>query len=208
MRPGGHFDLTDGAGEVRVLAGAKDVVLTLDLGLELTVRVENLGVQGPATPAGTLLVRRGERRLQLSPQGSGSDAYRFLGLRPGDDCTFWIPAQGPQGDRCVYAPGLRPGGEVTVRAVPSRSITGRLKVPAGAQNLQVSASTDDGPGTGGTVKPDGSFEIRGIPEGTTWTVHGHAQSADGASWFMGQATAAAGASVEIELKPPEVPTGK
>jgi hypothetical protein len=208
MVSGLPFDHNDTTGEVRVRAGTKDVVITIDLGLDLVVRVENPGDLGPHMPGASLVVRRGAQTIGLSPQGDPTTGYRFRGLQSGDVGTFWIPAQGgQQGTHSVYAPGLRPGADVRVRAMPGRSITVRLKVPAGAENVGVSANLD-GLGVGGEARPDGSYEIRGIPDGTSWTVTGYAKPPDSSAWLTGQATASAGATVEIELKPPEAPDGK
>jgi len=208
MVPGLTFDLSDATGEVRVRAGARDVVITVDLGLDLVVRVENPADLGPNVTGATLVVRRGAQTIRLSPQGDPTAGYRFRGLQSSDVGTFWIAAQGdPQGTYSVYAPGLRPGADVRVRAAQGRSITVKLKVPAGAGNVHVSAELD-GLGVGGEARPDGSYEIRGIPDGTSWTVTGSATPSDRSASLTGQATASAGATVEIELKPQESPQGK
>jgi hypothetical protein len=207
MVPGLPFDHNDTTGEVRVPAGTKGVVIALDLGLDLVVRVENLSDLGPNTPGAFLVVRRGGQTVHLLPQDAPTTGYRFRGLALGDVGTFWIPVQGVEGTHSVYAPGLRPGADVRVRAMPGRSIIVRMQVPAGADNVNVSA-TLDGHGVGGEARPDGSYEIRGIPPGTTWTVKGHARSSGGSIWLTGEATAVAGATVEIELKPQESSQGK
>jgi 5-hydroxyisourate hydrolase-like protein (transthyretin family) len=198
----------DTTGDVTVPAGTKDIVLTVDLGLELTVRVDNLAAQGRVSIPGTLLVHRDGQVMHLLAQGAGSGSYRFQGLQTGDECAFWIHVGGTLGARTAYATGLKPGADVQVSAAEGRSITGMLKMPAGSGNVRVGASTPEGFGVGAQVNPDGTFEIRGLPEGITWTVAGTARSPDGSTWLTGQATVSAGATVEIELKPQESPQGK
>ena len=207
MLQGLPFDHNDTTGEVRVRAGATDVVLLIDLGLDLVVRVENPDDLGPNLPGAMLVVRRGEQTVQLHAQGALTTGYRFRGLASGDVGTFWIAVQGREGTHSVYAPGLRPGADVSVRATPARSITVRMKVPAGAVKVNVNANLD-GLGVGGVARPDGSYEIRGIPANTSWKVTGHARSSDGSTWLTGEATASAGETVELELNPREPSPGK
>jgi protocatechuate 3,4-dioxygenase beta subunit len=196
-----HRDPNETKGDVRVPAGTNDVVVTVDLGLDLVVRVENLADLGQRAPGATLRVRREGQTLTLSPQGAPTDGYLWRGLETNDECTVWIVgSQGPQGTYSVYATGLKPGADVRLRATPGRSILVRLKVPAGASNVQVSAELD-GLAVGGEVRPDGSYEIRGIPDGTSWKVTGHARVSEDSPYLWGRATASPGATVELELKP-------
>jgi hypothetical protein len=196
--PGHARDRAAGSGGVRVPAGATDVVLILDVGLEIVVRVDNPERFPMAQVVARLLVQREGRTLTLDVAGSASAPFRFRGLRPGDDCTFWIAAQGGS-DHAIHVPGLKPGADVLARARPGRSITGRLEVPAGATSLGLGAE-HAGLRAWGQVNEDGTFEIRGLPEGTTWVVRGVARSADASTFYMGEVTAKAGDEIQMELK--------
>jgi len=196
-----QWDPSETQGDVRVPAGTKDVVVTVDLKLDLVVRVENPADLGQRATGATLRVRREGQTFTLSPQGGPTDGYLWRGLEPKDECTVWIVgSQGPQGTYSVYATGLKPGADVRLRATPGRSILVRLKVPAGANNVQVSAELD-GLGVRGEARPDGSYEFRGIPDGTSWKVTGHARVSEDSPSLWGETTASPGATVELELKP-------
>jgi hypothetical protein len=196
--PGIPFDEAGATGQVRVTAGTRNVVITIDPGLDLVVHVENPRDLGSRLPGASLLVRRGAQTIQLYSDGEPTTGYRFRGLASGDVGTFWILSEG--GTHSVHAPGLKPGADVRVRPIAGRSITVRLKGSAGASSVRVSAD-HEGLGVGGQVRSDGSYEIRGLPEGTSWTITGEALSSDGSTRLTGRATAVAGGTVELELKP-------
>ena len=208
--PGLTWDPRDTTGDVRVPAATTDVVLTVDVRLELVVRVENPGDLGPHPHWATLFVRRGEETFGTSSQGTPTAEFHFVGLESGDDCTFWTSgSQGPQGTYSVFATGLKPGADVRLRATPGRSISVRLKVPPGVDRDDLAVNAElDGLVVGFEAPTDGSFQFRGMPDGTTWTLTGYGHSSDGSTRLTGQATAAAGATVEIELKAKESPQGK
>src|SRR5439155_18175680 len=99
--------------------------------------------------------------------------------------------------RIVYATGLKAGGEeARVKTLAGKPITGRLRLPAGAQNGEVSIN-QRGVAAWASARRDGQFVIRGVPDGT-WTLEASAE-ADGKA-FSGSASVPAGGTVEIELK--------
>ncbi len=187
------------AGATAVTAGAENVVLTVDLGLELAVTVEN--------PGGTSWLQ-----AQLGREGEGqgggmahssvrAGVVRFRGLRSDETYTLFV---GPSEDGLIaYVTGVRAGGDLRVRLVPGKTVTVRVIAPAGAQNLgayiQGAGFTA---GSRGATGPDGRVEVRGVPDGT-WKVQATAQV--GNEWWRGDATAAAGSSLEIEVKAPSPP---
>ena len=198
--PGGGGPNSPGADEsVRVAAGAKDVVLVVDLGLVLAVRIENWPADGPTWHAPTLSVEGESPRFQDArpTDGIGADGtISFRGLQPDETYRLWVP---PLKGLSLLATGLRAGGtELRVRLVPGRTITGRIVAPEGRENLMVSAS-GLGVSAVGTLEPDGRYKIEGLPEGefdvSVWCQKG-------SEWWTGSARVAAGGSADIEVKKP------
>ncbi len=184
---------------VRALAGAKDVVLIVDVGIDLVVKIENWPADAPAWHTPMLTVegdnarQLGNEDMRISPDG----VMRFRGLRESETYALWIPAI-PGGLSCL-ATGLKTGGaEVRVRMTPGKSVTGRITAPAGADNVQVSVNAT-GISTSGKVDADGRFTIEGLPDGA-YDVHGHAQK-DGVWWYA-TGKVSAGGSLNLELKKP------
>lgn len=183
----------------RVPAGAKDVVLTVDAGLELVVKIENWPADGPTwhnpqlSVEGTRPRNLGWSNEQIDSEGK----VRFRGLRDSETYRLWIPPIAG-GLSCV-ATGLRAGGaEVRVRLTPGKSITGRINAPAGASGLNVSASAEGGGyGVSGTIEADGRYRIEGLPEGS-YAVYAHAQ-VEKAQWYA-NGKAAAGGTLDLDLK--------
>lgn len=183
----------------RVQAGAKDVVLTVDAGLELVVKIENWPADGPTWHNPQLSVE-GTRPRNLGWSDARIDSegkVRFRGLRDSETYRLWIPPI--EGGLSCVATGLRAGGvEVRVRLTPGKSITGRINAPAGATGINVSASAEGGGyGVGGTVEADGRYRIEGLPEGA-YSVSAHAQ-VEKAQWFA-SGKAAAGGTLDLDLK--------
>jgi protocatechuate 3,4-dioxygenase beta subunit len=196
MGPGGPGA---GVAEARVRAGATDVVLTLDPGLELVLRLA-----GPSAEEALLAVQvvtigedgRGRETAHVRFEKDG--VGRLRGFASTDRCVVWMR---PDRDgRSFFARDVRPGTEVVVTPAPGLSITGRITVPPGATDVQVSAQLETLWITAqGTRAADGSFEIRGLPEGTTWRLVG-ACRVEG-KWVMTQGpTVAAGGSANLDVK--------
>ncbi len=183
--------------QTTVVAGSENVVLTVDLGLALTVVVEN--------PSADRWLQARLTREGAGPGGGTANAMlrdataRFRGLRSDETYTLSI---GPTSDgSVVYQTGVRAGGDLRVRLAPGKTVTVRVVAPAGAQNVGVSV---EGPGFSapGRAGPDGRVEIRGVPDGT-WKVRVNAQV--GSDWWSGEATVSAGSSVDVEVKAPSAP---
>jgi hypothetical protein len=127
---------------------------------------------------------------------------RFVGLRAGDACTFWMArsARGAVGARHVHGTELRPGAEARLRVEPGRSITGRLVLPAGAGPVSLTG-TLGGIRVEAHVRPDLTFDLAGLPEGTTWSLEASARVEDSPRPWRGRATARPGDEIAIEVRP-------
>lgn len=178
--------LPDDAFRKVVEAGARDVVLTVDLSTEIAVRVE--GWPSEAANGYALLSATGPDagpRPFRSPIDARGVA-RFRGVTPGTPYALFVPCStaelvefGPEGDvhRIVLREGLTTGAAVTtVKLIAGQSLGGRVDLsqvpePERADVLRTTiVSVADGP-VRASCRPDGdgAFEIRGLPEGT-WTV--------------------------------------
>lgn len=179
---------------LRVRAGAKDLVLVVDVGLSLTVRFENWPADAPAWQRPQLAIEgAAARAFDGSPSDSVSPdgVVTYRGLR--EDETYRLAVSLP-GGLCCAARGLKAGGEVRVRLAPGKSITGRLTLAPGAENAQVGV---DGVSARARVEADGRYTIEGIPEGT-YEVTAFFQK-DG-EWWMASGKATAGGTLDLEPK--------
>ncbi len=180
---------------VRVAVGSEDVVLTIDPGLPLTVRVENwpAGEHGDAA----LVQQDGGHESRLSGRIASDGSVAFRGVKAGTSYVLWIPPS-TEGLSLLLR-DVRAGSAVLpVRLVPGKSITGRLTVPAGAEVRGIAASMlDGGVRARGSANPDGTFEIRGLPEGA-WAVAAWATLDE--AWLRAEAVVVAGGKVDLELK--------
>lgn len=195
-------DESSGA-EVTVPVGTMDIVLVVDRGLELVVRVLGLDERrGRLEGLNALLLRRQpDGTWQQAGWGWGQPAgeavrVAFTGLKADERYAVWIQ---PQGEEYGWAADLKAGAEATLRMQRGASIRGRLSVPAGLQNLQVSANDGRGLWASGLVEADGRYEIKGLPDGR-WTVSSHAQSADGGVPWHAQGEAPAGGTLDLTLQ--------
>ncbi|MFO0931243.1 MAG: carboxypeptidase-like regulatory domain-containing protein [Planctomycetota bacterium] len=172
VRNAGAAEPGPGLAEARVRAGATGVVLTLDPGLELVLRLADPAAVGASAAVQVVVVGEDGRNRDTSFVRFEADGVgRLRGLAPTDRCIVWM-APDREG-RVFLARDARPGAEVVVAPKPGLRITGRMTVPAGATDVQVSAQLEDlWIGVQGTRAPDGAFELRGLPEGTTWQLNG------------------------------------
>jgi len=190
----GEEDVSDRGTKVVVAAGSEDVVLTIDPGPSLLVRVDGFPSTGFSWAQATLHSvepRTVTRSMNLSPDGSA----RFLGLRGDATYTLFV---GPVEGRSALRRGVRAGGEVRVSLTPGKSITGRLRLPEGTEHSNINARFEQFAHVQGTIDRDGRYEIVGLTDGT-WTVFAWAQTKD-KSWAS-QGDAVAGGSLDLELKP-------
>jgi hypothetical protein len=181
-----------------VAAGAENVVLTIDPGLELSVRIDNWPSEAPAWSQAALRSETTEGPgLHLWRQVAADGTLRFRGLTAEMTYTLWIP---PVGDGLsLKAPGLKARtGEQRLRLVPGKSVSGKFVVPAGGSVNGVNASPPDGAiQVQGVVHPDGTYEVRGLPDGT-WRVNAWGRAGD--MGLTGNADVAAGGTVDVEMK--------
>ena len=191
--PFGHRDGT----AVGVRPGATDVVLRVDRGVDLAVKVENWPADAGRIEA--TLVSEGNLVSPIEATVDRDGTLTVRGVRPGTAYTLWIP---PVGDGLsLLVEHLKPTIEpIAVRLVPGKTIRGRLRLPPGARDAAVWAErlmlTS---AARGEVDEDGRFEIRGLPDGD-WEVK--AQARRGGKTWAGSARARAGGTVDVELTPP------
>jgi hypothetical protein len=199
-------DGASGRAKASVAAGARDVVLVVSAGADLVVRIEGWADRRNRRTVQALVFPDGENsrghtslvNAYISEEG----VARFRGLNASASYTLWVE---PDGDgRMVFANGFKAGGsEVHATLVVGKAITGRITVPDGATSVSVGAI-----GLGVTVEgvapKDGSYEVRGLPDGR-WVVFAGA-TVQGLQW-VGKADAAAGGTADIALAPMR-PTGR
>lgn len=146
---------------VRVAAGARDVVLVARLGDRVTLRVEGwpptvmprtarVHVDGPAG--------RRTRSRTVAPDGTIEVSVPRGGRR-----SLWVPPL-PDG-RFVWVEDLGDARDVTVGFSTGRPLRGRVEAPAGARDLEVLVTSDEGRDAYADVAPDGAFEVAGLPDG-------------------------------------------
>ncbi len=179
-----------------VQAGATDVVLTLDPGLGLTVRIAEWPATEVAAKA-TLVEQDLEVPVTITARIGPDGTVRFYGLAPDRAYTLWIPPT--RAGRSLLRRDVRTAAEpLAVALAPGRTIAGRLTVPPGARVTRIVASTLRGQALApGTWTDDGSYRIDGLPDGT-WTIVATAHN--GPTSYRGEAEAAAGGFADVELR--------
>jgi protocatechuate 3,4-dioxygenase beta subunit len=203
--PGVSVDVNDPSVQVlTVAAGTQDLVLTVDPGFELVVRITNVGDRGPngRNAQVALYAKRGEHWAQVGHQqdGDGSGRVAFRGLKADERHTVWVaPVAGNEyyGLLTDVKPG---GGETTLRLERGGTIQGRVTVAGTHESLWVGAGNDMGCWVSGTVDPDGRYEIRGVPYGMRWRVHAWANV--GKQHWSAQAEASVGGVADLRVEAP------
>jgi protocatechuate 3,4-dioxygenase beta subunit len=176
--------------EVVVPAGTDDLVVTIDVGPTLVVLVDGLS---NAAWGQALLYAEGPQARMVSETIQQGRA-RFLSLDADATYTLFV---GPFGDRSALVRGVRVGGEVHVRPVPGKSITGRLSLPEGVDSPSVQAQLEGRVNVQGVVRPDKTYEIVGLPDGT-WKVNANAH-VEG-KWWNAEGEVPAGGTLDLHLK--------
>jgi hypothetical protein len=176
-------------------AGTDGVVLRLDAGLDLVVRIEGW-------PADLVY------EWVTLTSSAGEDAEKWARVLSDGTVTFRgcpseatyglvVRVEGPP-PRVGALDGLRPGAApARLTLGPGRSVTGTLQAPPGAAHLAVRVQ-GRGLWAQGTVDAEGKFVVPGLPAGT-WTVHASADV--GGRPHQARAEAAAGTSVDLVLEP-------
>ncbi len=184
----------DDSGGTEVTAGAENVVLVLDIGLTLMVRV--VGEPGSDDSMDGELFRDGSAETSAVASTWGNGLFRFRGLASGCTYTFWAHEEGSE--TYVLGRGLAPGPS-EIRLSPVRGKTLRVRVHAPAHLTEVRVSASMGPlSASGTLVEGELNEIRGLPDGT-WEIQTYGKV--GAVYYEGKGTCAAGGSIELDMKP-------
>ena len=184
-------------GWVVVEAGTRDLVLKVDPGATLRIRIQpwtgNEWGQGIA-----MREQRPGGGSHSQGQVDGEGVAVFRGCSPDKRYDVFV-GDLPDG-QYVLARDLRATGkEIVLAPQTGGTIRGRLLVPSGAEvGYQTAFVQILGMSHSGTVHEDGTFEIEGVPPGT-WEVWGNARRGD--DWLLGRVQAAPGGTVEIELAP-------
>lgn len=184
--------------EITVAAGTENVVLTVDPGLSLVVKVANLADRKGEAAQGlwALLLRWEENRWtnadsQWDQQGGGSITFR--GLKPDQRYAVWIAPQND--DLFGWASDVRPG-ELTLRLERGGSIRGRVLGPSGVTQRRVWASGEFGQSVSAHVDAEGRYELKGLPDGR-WKVQAAGRSGEQSLRAEGEATV--GGTLDLTL---------
>jgi len=182
--------------EATVESGSTDVVLTLDLGLSFTARIENWS-ERTADHEDAVLREEGDEDGAHWGRVSEAGVFTVRGLREGAKYTF---SMGPDArDLVAYARGLvASSNELKLRLVPSRSVRVAVAWPTAAKGKDVGAR---GPEYEAVCdeKPDGTYLVRGIPTGAACKVTASA-TVNGAGW-EGFAEVTDAPLLRVELRP-------
>lgn len=187
LRPGAA------ARRVRAEAGAQDVVVPLQRGGTLVVRVDGEDPPDPEAWRNEMFWFNGEsqssRTARLVPQGEHALAaptlevesvagLEFRGLVPG--AVYTLEIWGGNDGGVAEVEGMRAGDEpLDVTLAPGHEIRGRIDRPAKVTTLRVRAvRTQDGLAVRGRVDPDGRYTIGGLFAGT-WSVTATGEDEDG-----------------------------
>jgi protocatechuate 3,4-dioxygenase beta subunit len=181
--------------EVRVAGDDENIVLTLDLGEALVVRVDDWPLGEVQQEGATLFEEGAEGTAQAVSAVAADGTARFVGLSADRTYSLWVA---PLADgRSLLQRGVRASSSLRVRLVPGKSITGRIVAPSDAVVTEVEATQKGGPVTvSGQVQPDGSYRIAGLPDGD-WFVRARARR--GGQWMSSTSSALAGGTVDLKI---------
>lgn len=167
----GHSSLFPQAGTVvQTRGGARDLVVTLETGRELRLKVEPYDSRAMGPDNGARLVWGTE-------PGAATTDFRWAPIAEDGSIRFVQlpdkPAFEVWGRASVDSPfkegGLVPGKEVkTIRPLPGLTISGKIVPAKYAIEERAIAYANAYPGfiaARGLVKADGTFVIKGLPEG-------------------------------------------
>jgi hypothetical protein len=114
--------------------------------------------------------------------------------------VVWVAPRDPDDDLSLLQRGVRiDANPIVLKLAPGRRIRGRLLGASDLKHVEVDARTWDGLVVFGKGNDDGGYEIRGLPEGTRWTVKAKARAKTG--WVYATAEAEAGSEVDLTLAP-------
>jgi hypothetical protein len=191
-----------GTVEVKTRADAHDLVVTLDPGAQLAVRLDSSQIESGHPREVAILSGTGGplRDSPLRRSWMQSDGFaRFRGLRAEDPVVIWVPPDAA--GRSLLLRDVKPGDpELRLTPVTGGTISGTYAGPAGSTDFKISARAVGLPlSVEAALTTDGHYEIRGLPEGTKWTVSAHAML--GADALAGETDPVApGATVIVDVK--------
>ena len=190
---------------IPVRAGATDVVLALDLGATLLVRVdgwspeEGAGAAPFSSPGEAMLVAEGVPFVGVSHGARIADdgTIRFHRLGASKTYTLWIA---PVGDRSLRKSGVRAGADLRVRLEAGKTLSFRVIGPGPLGNVALTlVGCPLSVSSWRAVNEDGTVDLRGYPPGR-YTVQA-STSLEGQA-YMGMVTVEAGAPrVDLPLVP-------
>ncbi|MDA1194734.1 MAG: carboxypeptidase regulatory-like domain-containing protein [Planctomycetota bacterium] len=187
---------TTEAGVVRVRAGAKDVKLTVDIGVELMVTVRS-GARAQGAQSAISLSTNGS---SLSGEWLDDTRVRVRGARP--DATYRLWISGLADGKYVDAEGILGGARtVEVDARAGGIIQGTLRWPAGTTFTYMGISANDAAGRQISAIVDratGRFRLEGVPHDMEWFLNAYGMVESGKPWNA-QAKARTGADVTLDL---------
>lgn len=194
----------DGEPWVSVRAGATDVVLTLDLGATLLVRVAGWSPEeaAGASPFGSapeaVLVPEGAREPRASHRAPVADdgTIRFHRLDPARTYTLWVS---PVGARSLRKTGVRAAAELRVRLEPGKTLSLRVVGPGPIEGVSLELLGCPLSLPWHPVQSDGTAELRGFPPGR-YTVRATC-TVDGRPHLGQVSVEAGGPRVDVPLAP-------
>ncbi len=180
---------------VTAVAGAENVTLVLDVGVDLAVAIAGW----PADENGVwgwLYVSGGrERAARVLSDG----ALTFRGVAASGSYSVYVRLE-REGEppRIVWGADLRAGGEPARLALTTGlAVTGTVKVPAGAGEVSVSVG-GEGFWANGTVDAEGKFTILALPPGKCRV---YASAPFGDQEWSANVESEAGGTAELTLAP-------
>ncbi|MFO0931244.1 MAG: carboxypeptidase-like regulatory domain-containing protein [Planctomycetota bacterium] len=182
-------------------AGATDVAVVVDVGLEVVLRWADAS---PAPASASVQVPREGGPPRVDARFGPDGVARVRGLLATDRLVVWVPQD--DAGRSVLVRDVEPGGEVALTRREGHAITGVVKGLGDAAATTVWAEESDlALRVVGRLRADGHFELRGLPDGTRWrvaaTVAGPSEEDPGRSVAVDDV--APGATVDLELPAPK-----
>jgi hypothetical protein len=154
---------------VDIRGGTRDLVVTVDTGREIRLKVEPYDPRTAQERNGARLVvghTQHETLFRWAPIAADG-SVRFVQLPDGEGFEVWGHATR---DMPFHESGLVPSKDVkTIRARPGLTISGKiLPAKVGASAWLRAYARGRFPVAMGSVEADGTFLIRGLPEGEFW----------------------------------------
>jgi hypothetical protein len=193
------LDGRDLVSEDLVASGQSGMVLTIDTGPELSVRIRDW-TPDKRVRAHLLLVVPGREPTLAHDSVDADGRVRFAGLSADATYALWIPSR--EDGRCLLARDLRPSpDELILQLDQGRAVTGVVANGPKPEDLHVEA-VELNTGLKFRVEPTltAQFETPTLPEGR-WVIRGTGRSGD--KRWAGEVVSPPGSNVVLTLR--EVP---